>query len=166
MYYFKHYTFKRILVFLIFLIAVINFSSCKTIKKYNDINSTTYENILNELGNKDNKYYVVVYSTTCKYCIDLEPYLIDYYKKTNKKTSNLPKLYVLCVDNKVNQEIQAESDEEYDNFVETTNYQDIKFSAEPGLIEVTNKKVTYLISSKTTTKPYTDIKNFLNESLS
>lgn len=158
---------KRIILLSLIFISLFNFSGCKKPKKYSDITSTTYEHILKEKGNTDNKYIVIIYSTTCSWCKELESYVLDYYKKTSTLTSrcsnNLPKLYVLCVDDVVNQGIKASNDDIYENFVGTTNYQDIKISAEPALIEVTDKTVTNLISSKTTRRPFTDIKNYLNK---
>jgi thymidine kinase len=52
-------------------------------------------------------------------------------------------------------------DESYDNFVNTTNYQDIHISTTPVLIIVNNGKVTKFISSKTTYYPKTEIETYI-----
>ncbi len=161
----KFATFPKILLMFLLLLSLFNLSGCKKAQNYSDINKTTYENILKEKGNKENKYFIIIYSTACKYCQELEPYVLEYSHKASTLFSKLPKLYVLCVDDVINKDIKASSDDEYDLFVGTTDYHHIKFSAEPGLIEVTNQTVTHLISSKTTNRPFTDIKNYLNKAL-
>lgn len=168
---YKYTTLKRIPYLIIVLVILFSLMGCKKVNKYSDIRKVTYSKILTQKGNSENKYFVVIYSTTCKYCQDLESFVVKYYNKVNslgnKCHNNYPKLYVLCVDNtEDNKDIKVTSDDLYLNFIGTSNYQDIKFSAEPGLVEVTNGQVTNFISSKNTNRPYTDIKNYLNNILS
>ncbi|MDY4052890.1 MAG: hypothetical protein SOY80_06060 [Bacilli bacterium] len=153
----------RYIYILLILISCLFLTSCK-VEKYSDVPQVEYKNILSCDGNKDNKYYVIIYSTTCNYCENLEAFVVDYYNKTKNK-SDLPYIYVLCVDKIENKEIKAKSDDEYNIFMLTKDYQKIKVSAEPALIEVTNNSLTKVVSSKTTRYPYTEIKNLLNNTL-
>lgn len=148
---------------LITIIACLFLTSCK-VEKYSDVPQVEYKNILSCEGNKENKYYVIVYSTTCSYCDNLEAFVVDYYNQTKNK-NELPYIYVLCVDKVENKEIKAKSDDEYNIFMGTKDYQKIKVSAEPALIEVTNHSLTKIVSSKTTRYPFTEIKKLLNSML-
>lgn len=158
----KKTVYNVILLVIIFFNIVFIFPSCKKIKKIDDINMIKYEDILNQKGNNKGKYYVLIYSADCKYCQDLEPYVIEYCNSIKSSKDNLP-LYILNVDDQDNKQIMIDSDDLYDSFIGTSNYQDIKFSHKPGLLEVTNQEVTILISSKTTNRPYTEIKNLLSK---
>jgi len=143
------------IIFVLFL-----FTGCKP-KSYSTLPQTKYENILNESANS---YYVVIYSVTCDYCKRLEEDVVNYYKKT-LNSNQYPKLYVTCIDLEENAKMKSSSDDEYLNFVGSSNYQDVKFSSYPALIFVENKTVKNLISSKTTNRPYTEIKNLLTQTI-
>lgn len=161
--------FKHLLIIMIFMSSILMFTSCKKAEEYSDLKKITHKEILNQKGNKDGTYYVVIYSTTCSNCEELEPYVINYYNFINKKNNcfvkKYPPLYVLNLNaTKDNPDIKA-SDSDYSNFTGTSNYLDVKFSAAPALIIVTNGVVEKLISSKVTNRPKTDIKNLLNNTM-
>lgn len=158
----KKTIYKVIVLLIIFINIIFIFPSCKKIKKIDDIDKINYVDILNQKGSNEGKYYVLIYSADCKYCQELEPYVIEYCNSIKASNDN-PPLYILNVDDQGNAQIMIESDELYHDFVGTSNYQDIRFSHKPGLLEVTNQEVTLLISSKTTNRPYTEIKNLLSK---
>lgn len=156
--------------FIILLISLtITLSGCKKkVESYSDIERITHKEILNQKGNKDKTYFVVIYSNTCTFCEDLEPTIIEYcafIKKNNGCASkNYPPMYALNINaTKDNPNIKANSDNDYTNFTGTTDYNDIKFSAAPALVVVTNKTVEKFISSKVTNTPVSDVKILLNK---
>lgn len=152
-----------LLVFIIFTVVKCN----NKVSSYSDMERISYSEILNQKGDKDERYFVVIYSTTCPFCDELEPFVVEYQNFVlSKKFINYkyPPVYVLNLNaTKENEGIKATSDSEYTNFVGTTNYQDIKFSTAPAMLEITNGTVTKLISSKLTNMPVTDIKNIFNK---
>lgn len=158
---------KRLFIIMISIVSVLISTSCK-VDGYEDIKKVTHQEILNQTGNDDGTYYVIIYSTTCTYCEELEPNVVEYYnfiKKKNSCSKKYPPLYALNLNaTKDNPDIKA-SDSEYTNFTGTNDYQKIKFSAAPALIVVTNGVVEKLISSKVTNSPKTDIKNLLKNTM-
>lgn len=152
-----------IAIFIIFTIVKCN----NKVEGYSDMKRITYSEILNQKGDKEGKYFVVIYSTTCAFCEELEPYVVDYqnYVLDNKFINyKYPPVYVLNLNaTKENEGIKATTDKEYSNFTGTSNYEEIKFSTAPAMLEITNGVVTKLISSKLTNKPVTDIKNEFNK---
>lgn len=159
---------KHLFIIMIFIVSVLVSTSCKKIEGYEDMKKVTHQEILNQKGNGDGTYYVMIYSTTCTYCEELEPDVVEYYnfvKKKNSCSKKYPPLYVLNLNaTKENPDINA-NDSEYTNFTGTNDYQKIKFSTAPALIVVTNGVVEKLISSKVTNRPKTDIKNLLKNTM-
>ena len=124
----------------------------------------TYSEILNQKGNKENQYFVIIYSTTCTYCEELETTVTEYYNFTESKKVfkyKYPPLYVLNINAVENKEIKA-ADSEYNVFIGTSNYKDIKFATAPALIEITDGVVTDLISSKVNNLVVTAVEVKLN----
>lgn len=162
------YKLRHLVIIIVLLISLFTFTSCKKVDGYEDMKKTIHKEILNQKGNKDGTYYVVIYSTTCVNCEDMKPVVVDYYnfiKNNNCFNNKYPHLYVLNLNaTKDNPEIKA-ADSEYRNFTGTSNYQDIKFAAAPALIVVTNGKVEKLISSKVTNRPKTDIEILLKKTM-
>lgn len=158
---------KRLFIIMTLIVSVLISTSCK-VDGYEDIKKVTHQEILNQKGNNDGTYYVIIYSTTCTFCEELEPDVVEYYnflKKNNSCSKKYPPLYALNFNaTKDNPDIKA-SDSEYTNFTGTNDYQKIKFSAPPALIVVTNGVVEKLISSKVTNRPKTDIKNLLKNTM-
>lgn len=144
----------------------------KKVDSYSEIKRIVYSEILNQKANKDQTYLVFIYSTTCSFCEELEPTIVEYYNRVRSKQflgvscSNFVPIYVLNLNaTKENKGILASSDAEYENFVGTTQYQDIRFSTAPAMIEVTNHTVTKLISSKTTDYPVSEIRQIMKQLL-
>ena len=64
--------FKFLLIMLI-LVVTLTITSCKKeVSSYSDIERIVHKEILNQKGNKNNTYYVIIYSTTCTFCENLE----------------------------------------------------------------------------------------------
>ena len=97
----------------------------------------------------------------------MEPTIVEYqnFVLDNKFINyKYPPVYVLNLNaTKENEGIKVSSDSEYKNFTNTSNYEDIKFSTAPAMLEITNGVVTKLISSKLTDYPVTDITTLLNK---
>lgn len=155
---------KVLLTYIFLIFGTFFFASCKK-TSYSALPQTSHQTILNEEGNKDYCYYVIIYSNTCDYCNKLENEVVEYYNIVKNKNNVFPYIYVACIDRVENLSMKLDSDDDYESFLFTDNYKDIYFSAFPALVEVTSQKITKLISSKTTTRPYTEIKNLLKQTL-
>lgn len=152
---------------IIFILGIILFTTgCKKeVKSYSDMERIIYKDILTQKGDKNNKYFVIIYSTTCTYCEDLEDTVVKYqnFVLANKFFGyNCPPVYVLNINATDNKDIKK-ADNEYKNFIGTKNYEDVKFATAPAFIEVTDGEVTELISSKVTNYPVTEVENYLNK---
>lgn len=160
----------RFLLIMLILVVTLTITSCKKeVSSYSDIERIVHKEILNQKGNKNNTYYVIIYSTTCTFCENLEDSVVEYCNFVNKKNGcikkDYPPMYALNINaSKDNPDIKA-SDKEYTNFTGTSDYKDIKFSAAPALVVVTDKKVEKFISSKLTNTPVSDIKILLNKTM-
>lgn len=151
---------------LITLILSLSLTSCKKIKDYADMNHIVYKSILLQEGRKeDDGYLVYIYEDNCSNCQQLKDLILNYANIAKKNSNKMP-LYVLNISNqKVNKGL-VKNDDEYDDFTNTTNYEDIHISATPVLITVRGGKVIKLISSKTTLQPVTQIKSYINNLIS
>ena len=156
----------RFCIILTICLVCITLCSCKVkAASYSDIARITYKEILNQKADKNGRYLVAIYSTTCTYCEELEPTVVKYYNFTESKkffNYKYPPIYVLNINAVENKGIKA-SDSEYDVFIGTSNYQDIKFATAPALIEITDGKVTDLISSKVENLVVTAVEVKLNK---
>lgn len=160
----KTYIFKFCQI-LIVLLILLSTTSCKKVEAYSDFERITYKEILNQKADKNGKYFVVIYSTTCTYCEELEKTVVEYqnFVLSSKFFGyKYPPVYVLNINATENKDIKA-SDKDYKNFTGTSNYQEIKFQTAPAFIEVTSGTVTTLISSKVTNYPVTEVENLLNK---
>ena len=158
------YIFKFCSILLV-LLLLLSTTSCKKVESYSDFTRITYKEILNQKADKDGKYFVVIYSTTCTYCEQLEKTVVEYqnFVLSNKLFGfKYPPVYVLNINATENKDIKA-SDKDYKNFTGTSNYQEIKFQTAPAFIEVTSGTVTTLISSKVKNYPVTEVENLLNK---
>ena len=100
-------------------------------------------------------------SNTCKACEDIKNDIFSYANKA-KTNSELPPIYYINISNvSKNNGLVTEDDSSYEYFVGTTNYTDIKITATPALIIITNGKVENFISSKVTQTTKSDIQNYL-----
>ena len=152
---------KKIILCLLLCFSVICLSGCK-VTSYDNMKEIKYKNLLNQ---KADNYFVVFYAVGCAYCAELETTVVKYanYVKTNK---NAYPIYVLNLsDKKKNEGINASSDNEYANFLGTTNYKDIHFTTAPALIMVSNGMVVRAISSKSTMRPMSEIKELLTSQM-
>lgn len=152
---------KKIILCLLLCFSVLGLSSCK-ITSYKDMKELKYKNLLNQ---KADNYYVVFYAVGCAYCAELESTVVNYakYAKTNKDAYPI---YVLNLsDKKKNAGINATNDNEYPNFLGTTNYEDIHFTTAPALIMVSKGMVVRVISSKSTMRPMSEIKELLTSQM-
>lgn len=149
------------LFLLLSLFLFAGLSSCKSME-YSDMDEIIYNSILDQ---KESTYYVVIYKNNCEYCEDILSTLSSYIKKSKNSKSLAPVYVINASKTRLNQGLSLDSDDEYENFVGTMLYTDIHIHATPALIVVSGKKVSKLISSKTTEKPKTEIINFLKESL-
>lgn len=147
---------KKILFLIIILISL---SSCnKKINKHKQLNEIAYSDILLQ---KEDRYLVYIMSNTCKACEDIKNDIFSYAKKA-KTNSELPPIYYINISNvSKNNGLVTEDDSSYEYFVGTTNYTDIKITATPALIIITNGKVENFISSKVTQTTKSDIQNYL-----
>ena len=155
---------STIAVLVVTIFVVFTIVKCNSkVESYGDMNRITHSEILNQKGDGSNKYFVIIYSTTCNYCEQLEPFVVEYqnFVLDNKFINyKYPPIYVLNLnETKENPDIKASSDADYPNFTGTSDYKEIKFSTAPAMLEITDGVVTKLISSKLTNKPVTDIKN-------
>ena len=150
-----------LLVSILIIPILFGLTSCKKnkIEEFKDLETVVYQSILSQEG----KYMVFIYGDNCTYCEKLKPTILEYARFA-RKNKNEMKIYGLNSSNtRVNKGLIATGgDESYDNFVNTTNYQDIHISTTPVLIIVNNGKVTKFISSKTTYYPKTEIENYIN----
>lgn len=149
------------LLITLFIVSIsFGLTSCKKnkVKEFKDLETVVYQSILSQSG----KYMVFIYGDNCNYCEILKPTILEYAKYVNKNKDAI-KIYGLNSSNtRVNKGLIATGgDESYDNFVNTTNYQDIHISTTPVLIIVNNGKVTKYISSKTTYYPKTEIETYI-----
>ena len=159
---------STIAIVVLALFVVFTIVKCNNkVEGYGDMKRITYSEILKQKGDKEGKYFVVIYSTTCDFCKELEPTIVEYqnFVLDNKFINyKYPPVYVLNLNaTKENEGIKVSSDSEYKNFTNTSNYEDIKFSTAPAMLEITNGVVTKLISSKLTDYPVTDITTLLNK---
>lgn len=159
---------ERMAIIVVTLSIIFTFSGCKkTITSYHDMTRINNATIFNQKADKNDRYYIVIYSNTCDFCKQLEPSVVEYYNYVKNKPfgsscSSTSPIYVINLDAKLeNTGLLVNSDSEYENFVGTSNYQDIHFSTAPALIEVSQGVVTKLISSKTTLRPMSEIKTLL-----
>ena len=146
---------KKILFLIIILISL---SSCnKKINKYKQLNEIAYSDILLQ---KEDRYLVYIMSNTCKACEDIKNDIFSYANKA-KTNSELPPIYYINISNvSKNNGLVTEDDSSYEYFVGTTNYTDIKITATPALIIITNGKVVItLISSTSLISPGFTISN-------
>lgn len=149
---------KKLLIIFICFISLCGMSSCGKVNSYDDMKSVIYDAILSK--SKD-KYLVYVYSSTCSVCEDIEKDLVTYANYT-KEHSKAPKIFVLNTSlKKINGAILATSDDEYENFVGTADFKDVKISNAPALFIIENNTVKKIISTKVTSKPKTDILEYL-----
>ena len=149
------------LLILFFMASILfGLTSCKKnkIEEFNDLETVIYQSILAQEG----KYMVFIYGDNCHFCEMLKPKILEYARYSLKKKDAI-KIYGLNSSNtRVNKGLIATGgDDSYDNFVNTTNYQDIHISTTPVLIIVNNGKVTKFISSKTTYYPKTEIETYI-----
>ena len=149
------------LLILFFMASILfGLTSCKKnkIEEFNDLETVIYQSILAQEG----KYMVFIYGDNCHFCEMLKPKILEYARYSLKRKDAI-KIYGLNSSNtRVNKGLIATGgDDSYDNFVNTTNYQDIHISTTPVLIIVNNGKVTKFISSKTTYYPKTEIETYI-----
>lgn len=150
---------KNISIFLIIIFSFTLLSCNKKIKKYKDLNEVLYENILKQ---EPNEYMIFVISNTCAACEELESLICKYANVA--KTNNLPQIYCLNLsNNQSNSLIINEDDSAYGYFVGTTNYLDVKISQTPALLIVKDGKIDTFISSKVTSTPKNDIKEYIEK---
>jgi thioredoxin-related protein len=145
----------------VFFLCIVTFTltSCKSLE-YSDMDEIIYSSMLSQ---EESKYIIIIYKNKCEYCDDALPTVSDYVKKS-RKDSSLPHLYVVNASKtRLNQGLSVENDTDYENFVGTMDYTAIHINATPALLVVENKKVTKLISSKTTERPKTEIINYLKQ---
>ena len=145
----------------VFIISILfGLTSCRKnkIEEFKDLETIVYQSILAQEG----KYMVFIYGDNCYYCDKLKPTILEYAKFALKDKKQI-KIYGLNSSNtRVNKGLIAtDGDDSYEDFLYTTNYQDIHISTTPVLIIVNNGKVTKFISSKTTLYPKTEIENYL-----
>lgn len=155
---------KRLLLTLICFFVVINLfvlTSCKKVKEFSDMEVIIYPSILKGEGNSDGKYFVFIYGDICTYCEELLPTICEYVNLTKKNKDMIP-LYVLNSSNtRVNKGLIKDSDDAFDDFLATKNYEDIHIANTPALIVVEKGMVKNYISSKTTQRPKTEIEQYL-----
>lgn len=152
-----------ILICIISLISLFTFSSCKKIKDFSDMESIIYPAILSEEGNSDGKYFIFIYGDNCTYCEELLPLLCEYANMTKKNKEMIP-LYALNSSNtRVNVGLIKDDDSEFDDFLGTSNWEDIHIANTPALILVEKGVVKKYISSKTTQRPKTEIKEYITK---
>lgn len=164
---------SRMTIIILTLGIIFTFSGCKkNVDSYHGMVRISNEDIFKQKADKNDKYYIVIYSNTCTFCEQLEPSVVEYYNYLIKKQpfgsscTTIPPLYIINLDAKLdNPGLLVDSDSEYTVFVGTSNYQDIHFSTAPALIEITDGKVSRLISSKTTLRPMSEIKALLTASM-
>lgn len=144
---------KKYLTLSILLIMSFLLISCELIK-WGAFKQVYHEEILTQ---KEEQYYVLLYSETCPHCEDLLEVALQY-KNSNPE---IP-LYVLNTSDKVhNEEIMAPDEYEYQSYIGTELYTDIRVAHVPALIMVENGKVNGLICSYTTDYPKTEIAELL-----
>lgn len=162
---FKNAYIFKVCIILLTSVLLLCTTSCKKVDAYSDFERITYNEILNQKADQDGKYFVIIYSTTCTYCEQLEPTVVKYqnFVLSHKFFGyKYPPVYVLNINAAENKDIKA-SDSEYKNFTGTNNYKEIKFQTAPAFIEVTNGTVSTLISSKVTNYPVTEVEILLNK---
>ncbi len=150
---------SRILIILFVSLTMFTLTSCnKKVKEFKDMNTIIYPAMLNE----DGKYLIFIYGDNCYYCEQLKPIITKYATLANKKKDYYPIYGLNSSNTRVNKGLIATGgDESYDDFRNTTNYEDIHISTTPVLIIVNEGKVTSYISSKTTLYPKTEIQEYI-----
>lgn len=157
---------KKYKIILCIFLVMITFvlTSCKekvTISSYSEMDKIIYQSVLSN----DDKYLVFIYGNNCSACEELEPTIASYatLAKNNSK-KHLP-LYVLNSSNtRVNKGLVASGgDSSYNDFIGTSNYEDIHIATTPALLVIENHRVVKYISTKITTKPKTEIKEYFLE---
>lgn len=143
------------------MILCLVITGCKekvTIEEFGEMDSIIYNGLLT----KDGRYLVFIYGNTCSACEELEPTIAEYATLAKNNSKKYTPLYVLNSSNtRVNKGIIAiEGDSSYDDFLGTTDYTKIKIMTTPALIVVENHKVVKYISTKLTTRPKTEIKEY------
>lgn len=151
----------KIILFIFLLMITFVLTGCKkneVITNYSEMDRIIYKSVLSN----SNKYLVFIYGNTCSACEELEPLIAEYAtlaKNNNKKYSPL---YVMNASStRLNKGLVLE-DSEYDDFRGTTNYEDIHIATTPALLVIENHKVIKYISTKVTTKPKTEIKEYIS----
>lgn len=138
-------------------------TSCK-VERFKDLKTIEYSSILSQKGD----YIVFIYGDNCYYCEQLKPIILEYANLANKKRKMM-KIYGLNSSNtRDNEGLIPEipegckdPDDLYDDFLNTTNYEDIHIVTTPALIVVEDGTVTKYISSKTTYYPKTNIQEYI-----
>ncbi len=157
---------SKIIKYLFIVFAIIlsaTLGGCKKVEpitNYGEADHVIYNGLLNENGD----YLVFIYGNDCSACAELEDLLCEYATKSLVKKDYLD-FYVLNSSNtRVNKGLIAtEGDDSYSDFTNTGNYQDIKISTTPALIVVEDGRVSDYISTKVSTTPKTDIKEYIED---
>ena len=151
------------IILLVFLLMItFTMTSCKksvTIEKYSEMDRIIYKSVL---SNSD-RYLVFIYGNDCSACEELEPTIAKYATLSKNNSKKYTPLYVMNASSTRLNKGLIKNDSEYDSFVGTTNYEDIHIATTPALLVIENHKVIKYISTKVTTKPKTDIKEYFTE---
>lgn len=155
---------KKIILYIFLVMITFVLTSCKkkiTISNYSEMDKIIYQSVLNN----DDKYLVFIYGDTCTACEELEPTIASYATLFANNSNKYWPLYVLNSSNtRVNKGlIASDGDSSYGDFIGTTKYEDIHIATTPALLVIDNHKVVKYISTKLTTKPKTEIKEYFLE---